>query len=959
MRTVEKTRSTNKIYIGKDLLEKLIREERKKRLIGLFETLKERFYEIADEEWVKIKNKDVYYVKKYSMLVPDTKRKACSRERFEPEFAGYKGRLLSYDEAKDLFYKNRNRNPLVENNEIINDKEKIFYISYYENSIGAMRISDGSTYIWGESDSDYIKVPVYICDKLISKLELFIQEHLIPSDFKEDESAWFNRLSSLYQEKYLGFSSEGDYTFSESLIDEPFISEVLSGKHEEFNGVSFRKADIIEYLKNEKVEFIEDIRKVFVEKYLNADYLRAEIDPYDFKMMEDIGRGHWELWPGEDEKGVLIEISEKFVARNPLADIQEDGIVGIDFGTKSTVVVYQNSNSNIWPMRIGSGNYKKETQIEDYENPTVMEFKNIEDFMARYQERKGRPETLWEDLTVSHKAAEQLKSQNDSSKFYSFFSELKQWCGDKNRRIRIMDNQGHEEEMSGFLDIKEGEVNPIELYAYYLGLYINNMRQKIYLNYIMSFPVTYEKAVKEKIIESFEKGIKKSLPDPVLEDKECMDGFSVRQWSSEPAAYAICALKEYGFQPDEGERVFYGIFDFGGGTTDFDFGIWKSAGLKQRRRYDYVIQHFGAGGDQYLGGEHLLEMLAYHVFKENRTTLLRAGIPFYKPHDCENFVGSEDLLCDSQEARLNIKQLMEKLRGVWQNDNEEAINEIEEGKVQILLFTKEGKLEPNFELNVNRQELQTLLYTRIEQGIKNFFTAMMQAFTEADLRDAEGVNIFLAGNSSKSDIVKELFEQYSKVWTKKITEKLKQESLKEDTPSFFHIFPPLGTEEALTIQGELEDKLEKKEDDFTRPTGKTGVAYGLILGKPGSRIRVISEISNEKEAKFKYYIGYNEREYFCTVIDRDIEYRKWIYFIDAFEADFEFYYTSLPEEALNRSSISGINKKLCRIEKANEDEKIGVYIRAIEPSAIEYAVASEDGIEKEEFIEKPKRVDLL
>jgi len=102
------------------------REERKKRLIGLFETLKERFYEIADEELVKIKNKDVYYVKKYSMLVPDTKRKACSRERFEPEFAGYKGRLLSYDEAKDLFYKNRNRNQLVENNEIINDKEKIF-----------------------------------------------------------------------------------------------------------------------------------------------------------------------------------------------------------------------------------------------------------------------------------------------------------------------------------------------------------------------------------------------------------------------------------------------------------------------------------------------------------------------------------------------------------------------------------------------------------------------------------------------------------------------------------------------------------------------------------------------------------------------------------------------------------------------------------------------------------------
>ena len=56
------------------------------------------------------------------------------------------------------------------------------------------------------------------------------------------------------------------------------------------------------------------------------------------------------------------------------------------------------------------------------------------------------------------------------------------------------------------------------------------------------------------------------------------------------------------------------IFDFGGGTTDFDFGIWRKANGVKERRYHYVIEHFGDGGDKYLGGENLLELLAISCF---------------------------------------------------------------------------------------------------------------------------------------------------------------------------------------------------------------------------------------------------------------------------------------------------------------------------------------------------------
>lgn len=944
------TKGISRIYVGDNLMDQLVREERKKRLIDLFEAVREKFYKVTDSMWVKIENKDVYYVDPYRMLIADTTRKACSLTNFDSMFAGYKGRLLSYSEARDLFYERKDLNPLIDSNQIINLDNRENYVTYTDGSMRELGIASGATY---GSSRDDVKIPVYNCDTSISKFQCFIQENLIPSAFKEGDTKLFQCLSALKKEEHLILFSDDTYMFTESFTTNTFVSEVLSGEYNTLNNTTFRKEDIIEFLKSQKQQLTASARSIFAENYLNSDYIRAEIEPYDANILEDIERGHWDLWEVKDAKGTPVEVTDPFIARNPLADIQQDGVVGIDFGTKSTVVVCQNGDDTIMPMRVGSGKYKNEIRKEDYENPTVMEFRNIEAFMASYREKGGRPETRWEDLTVSHTAAGQLSGTKESSSFYSFFGELKQWCGDKKRRIRIVDNQGHEESLPAFLDIQEGEFDPIELYAYYLGLYINNMRQKIYMNYLLSFPVTYEKAVKEKIVESFERGLKKSLPQAVLEDQGAMEMFRVRQWSSEPAAYAICALKEYGFEPEGDEKVFYGIFDFGGGTTDFDFGIWKSADAKQRRKYDYVIEHFGAGGDQYLGGENLLELLAFHVFKENKEALLEAGIPFYKPHDCENFVGSEDLLYDSQEARLNIRQLMEKLRGLWQRDDDEAIEAIESGTLKALLFTKSGEHIPGFELQVDREELEQLLYDRIQQGVKNFFAAMVQTFTKDDLKDAKTLNIFLAGNSSKSEIVKELFQQYSRDWTRQIKEKYQDESFDEENDSIFRVFPPLGTEEERNEEDQADE-----EEELRRPTGKTGVAYGLILGSPSSRIKVKSEISNDKEVKFKYYIGYGEKGRFETVMDREKPYYQWVWLTYASERDFEFYYTSLADDHLNKSPVAKMRKKLCMIGQEYEDEDVLIFIRAVAPTAIEYAVATEEGIEREEYIEGPKRVDL-
>ena len=92
-----------------------------------------------------------------------------------------------------------------------------------------------------------------------------------------------------------------------------------------------------------------------------------------------------------------------------------------------------------------------------------------------------------------------------------------------------------------------------------------------------------------------------------------MKDFSVKYEISEPTAYAVTALEQSGFTPQsENEKYYYGIFDFGGGTTDFDFGIWRGSNDDEYDRYncDYVLECFGADSDVTLGGENILEMLA-------------------------------------------------------------------------------------------------------------------------------------------------------------------------------------------------------------------------------------------------------------------------------------------------------------------------------------------------------------
>ena len=672
---------------------------------------------------------------------------------------------------------------------------------------------------------------------------------------------------------------------------------------------------IFSYKNGEK----KDITKL--SNLLNVDKIRVNLDRYDKNILTDPNVGHWDLYENKIDNSLDFE-GEKIYARNPRLDIKKGGIVGIDFGTKSTVVVFQDDRNITLPMRISGNILNKAVENSDYENPTVIEFRNINNFIKDYTERKGRPFTKWEDITVSHTAFQNLVNGNEKS-FYSIVSELKQWAGSKKDKLLIKDKKGVEKLLNPYLELKENEIDPIEIYAYYIGSYINNMRNGIYLEYFLSFPVTYEKAIREKILTSFEKGIKKSLPKVILEDENIMKKFKVRHGANEPAAYSICALQEYGFDPEDDEKIYYGVFDFGGGTLDFDFGIFREA---EDDRYDYELEHFGAGGDRYLGGENILKELAFETFKENINSLREKGVTFTRPEWCNRFIGDETLVDKNGNSRLNTKLLMEKLRGIW-----EGTEEISEPKIKLNLFDKSGEPLAGFELSINVENLKNIISNKIEGGIKNFFIAMEKAFKNDETKK---IYILLAGNSSKHPLVKTLFENY-----------IKEKNMD------IEILPALGTEEAYKKLEERKISFDK--NDKTKPTGKTGVAYGLLESTADSCIKIINrDEEHNKEINFKYYVGTEKKKKLKPILNPNIDYNDFKLFSYVKSDVFNIYYTTLPEASEGNFSIK--DAKRIRIPlNAEYDSDTQIYIKAVGADTIEYAITKKD-INEKDYIENGK-----
>ncbi len=211
------------------------------------------------------------------------------------------------------------------------------------------------------------------------------------------------------------------------------------------------------------------------------------------------------------------------------------------------------------------------------------------------------------------------------------------------------------------------------------------------------------------------------------------------------------------------------------------------------------MTHFSSGGDKYLGGENLLELLAFEAYAQNFQTLKEKDIVIAKPnYDGINEQRFGSFMQKSKEARLNLQTIVFHLRNFLENLDAHIIEAIEENEEfemkgfekgsKITLFDRNGNDMPEIELKVDCKELLEFLKSKIDDGVANFFAGFSKVMAENIDNQCRAFHIFLGGNASKSVLVKQAFENAKE----KQLKAYKQMASKDDFA--FILYEPLGTE---------------------------------------------------------------------------------------------------------------------------------------------------------------------
>ncbi|XID74648.1 hypothetical protein ACF3NA_09015 [Alkanindiges sp. WGS2144] len=677
------------------------------------------------------------------------------------------------------------------------------------------------------------------------------------------------------------------------------------------------------------------------EIWQSIDYTTTRLPKIDTLCFIDVKQGMWEFYAPKalQDKFTKVQTSQFFRDRNPALDIREAS-VAIDFGTSSTVVAIR-ANGKDELLRIGmQEKHFAQDEITDqqYENPTVLEFIDLQEFLNEWKSEVYRPLVDWNNIHCSHEARANLrKNDTNSSVVSSILLRLKQWAlRGEQQEVRIRDQQEYEYQLKPLTEynpvkgkvIELGkdypELDPIEIYAWFLGMNINWRARGIFLNYYLTFPVEYPNDIKNKILAAFRRGLQRSLPEALLYDAR-INEFSVEELASEPAAFAAAALERLEIEPDDG-GVSYAVFDFGGGTTDFDYGFYRlPTDEEEDEGWDHVIEHFGSSGDKFLGGENLLENLAYLVFQANASECRKKNVAFTKPLDADSFAGSELLIEQTQAAYTNTTLMMSKLRPLWEAGK---IDLDSKGTETFKLMSKDGKTV-DCEININQKELITFLENRIRQGLKNFFIALKGAFRQQTQQLPELVHILLAGNSSRSSIVLGLLG-----------------CLEEDKSKALHDFSLADRAEIFLDDNEIPIfeihlPLDADPKNPYAPTAKTGVALGLLRLGHGERLKVINHAAQHNtDSPFQYFVGAFKRDIFQVALARGQNYEQWIELGKPLNGVLVMGYTTAPQAAIEKSvkrGETGLFEHNIRLSGNIQGHR--VFAKVISPNEIEICTA--------------------
>lgn len=654
--------------------------------------------------------------------------------------------------------------------------------------------------------------------------------------------------------------------------------------------------------------------------------------------------------------------------------------VSIDFGTSATCAAIHSDRAGVKELLTLSGEEKQEPDSSDnpYENPTNLLIYHWDEVYNQWQAANDNCPFF---QTLS-KTGDEMNADYDSGytvekeyadvdapdgrrKMAAILTELKSvpYFLSHGKEIKFTpyyDSQTLILVTDSLDDMSDRRFNPIAFYGYLLSRAINMPgRNKIYTFYQVTFPVKFKKEVKEKIRAALEYGILRALPKSIRDAKN-RKGEPVVQVSmdfQEPVACVGSIVGKGNLQLSDAspESKLFAIYDLGGGTMDFSFGLFRKATEEELDEaeendediQDNIIEILGIGGDENVGGEKLIHSLAYKIYKDNRALMEQNRIKFVLPREelmPDGFNGLLDEVGD-EIADANVSIMKEQLARIlfkYQfkgDENRYNMKDIFPNcKVAdifepILLRAPDGS---DVELALKVSGVEDFLNSAIEKTVKAFKTEMTRYFNDRwDRLVAAGissfriddVNIFLSGNASKQQFV---------------IEKLQE------------IFP--NNNIVRIGEGETSDDIGK----MFRLNEKTAVAFGQLELGNYTVIKTAIEHSDEMPP-FLYNVGYIDNaaggKYVPLLFKNDVN-KNWqrANKINAASGTTDLCFTAGPDPENDTSSLLRLQED---ISDFVEKGKHTLYIRIYEEDSIEFRVDSRKHMPDDNEPPNPNMVLIL